>query len=445
MHARPALLLFTAALIAGGWIGHAAASSRGNSTADTRSNKRATSTPSPAHTRDRRPSDDSHPRSFEDLLALLLRESPGGPESAETLLAEALASWTPEQLHAALMGSLGDYQIVLENAAPRRLAKALLAAWMKKDAAGAITWFSGHPNKIQSSWLAETLVAGWPEGRREDAIRLMVEEPMVFEGKACAGLMDGLVEQAALLGPAEVDRLLGRFVETGLGEKWDRIYGSTRSAYLEPKNLRFPPDFDFTALSRMEGFNALRKQAFVNGITEAWARQDRDGLLDYAIGTADEMVLTSLFMAGLGHDVISRWYGERYGKMNSAGREWMRSLEWIWLGEGRTLPMLQGIGDPAIREEIAASAVVHLMKGDTATAFSFLETLPSPGRRLHVLETADPNAIGASYVEVASLATEGELRPMREKLAGWGATPARAEAIIQRYLAEVEKRKENAE
>ncbi len=235
--------LLTAALFAGGWAGWATAGGRApfstdpptslsNSTTRPRAEETTTSR---ALTRDLGPVG-----THADFLALALRQMDGGDETREAMLAKILADWSPEQLHAALMDSLKDPDCLLDKSPSREIARAILTAWLLRDADGAIAWFTAHENSRQREWLVVTLANHWPEGMEEQGVAILLANRGESGTRVAPGIVGKILGERARQGPASVEAFISLLRKDWPQKEWP--------GWLFSGDTEFPPGFDFQAL-----------------------------------------------------------------------------------------------------------------------------------------------------------------------------------------------------
>jgi len=430
-------LLFTAALLAGGWMGWATAGGRipeGNEPTDSHANpdrsSRGEKNEAVTATRIRQDGGrEVHP----DIIALTTRLAEGGEESAPAVLAKLLSDWTPGELHAALMDCLADPGSMPRRSPGRQIADAIFARWQEIDPHGAVSWFIAHPNNTQRGWLARRVGENWPPGHIEEGLQLLATEEEMFQGEGDPGwrLMRSLLKETVKQGNAPLMDFMERVRSANADHELPFRFFAT---YLE-----FPPGFDFRALLADPEVRKLWDRNQVGSILGGWLAADREEV--YRVlkeeGGAGRMHRLA-FDFTLPGEGIWPWLAGKYETMSPGDRVAFLTGEpdgAVYFDPGAysmrravfgydVSKLAAAIRDPVLREEVAALAAVMVGEGRPEPGWQLLETLPDPARRLFILETGGTTA-GLDDLE--------EIKLLRDKLLAWGATEARAEKILARF------------
>ena len=339
-----------------------------------------------------------------------------------------LATWSTDELRAALAQGITDPAVVRYGAASKSLA-ALMSEWTRRDPDAAWEWLQQLPSAVMRAKLGSSLANAWPADRAEEAFGFVAEHPDYFAydgGYGYAPIIHKAFESAAARGPAAVDQLMDLIRRNGM--------------QYPIEGLKFPAGFDFSAWARSPVTASFLSKADKHFFADAWMNQSPEEAFDGLIALNREKgsAITDGLFQGLRRfnekepEVMAeraRRIGARTGSLPPEEQSLiLQAAAKDLSGDPELLHAYTGaIPDAELRAEANRTAASLMVSKDIPEALTFLEAGSTAEARLDLLE----EYLLARPKDSFGWITGESEQQIRHTLARWNAEPARIDDLIK--------------
>lgn len=367
-------------------------------------------------TRETRP---ATPAREKDDLLNKARLADAREEKDASRISRQVADWTEEEIRSALDEAMLDPEMQLRH---RSIATDLMREFAKRNPEQAFEWATKQPVAIRGRFADLALTGLLPE-RLDEAIAIAKAHPGLFNGMVPNFIVTASLTAASTQGTAAFISRLQELRED------------------EPRNrpglpADIAPDFDFAAVLRSPDFEVLGLASMRKSMIRAWAEQDREAAFHWVLQQDGPGAIMNLrketWNAPHAQNVdMIRWM---VGKVETLPAEQQAEflkahLDHVSLDGTNATVWIESAKTPELQDAFRAAAVrgassgheISLERGLKAAA-----TLADPEARFVLLETLEP--VFPGYRPQPEPAAE---KLLRTKLAEWGATPSRVDAIVK--------------
>lgn len=350
------------------------------------------------------------------------REKISSSASGERPHADLVASWTTEEIHAALDESLTNKDFLLKSNGAHHLALTLLVEWLKRDCDAAVAWFVGIKSSAVKTDMIMQLSYYWPPEQAEKGVRFIIDHPELLNGSSGWSIISKAIIKQAENGPEAVIGVLRELREGKVGVDFDNT-------------IKFPESFDFATLMRSDEVRRIRDAGQGRALIRAWHAQDREAAFQWLLENEGGRALHVITSSPEGEVPGNlKWIGGKYSSLDATQRaEFRNGIEpgYVW-GSDRVLTLSASAGDASSADELRGVAAQFVYAGRMGDAIAILAEVPDATRRLEILENATPQGDLAKNHRRKEFTPEDEAR-LRKQLADWNAPDSRIETIISKF------------
>ncbi|MEK7951574.1 hypothetical protein [Luteolibacter soli] len=379
--------------------------------------------PSPAGTSAQKSARDAphQPWTKEDFLKSANKQASAALEGTTNPYREFLATWTTEEIRAALDTSLTQPDCVLPSGSSSALPGRILGEWLHRDLKSALAWFDALASTTAKQRLAPALCQQWPDDKTAEGLAFLQAHRDLYRAGTGLAFVEKSFDQAAATSPADVAQLL-------LLCHQEQLHGGRNVS------IEFPKRFDFTLLLATDEWQQLGDDPLANSVISAWQARDPDLAFDWMLGQHGAKSLVQLADNAIASGGDGpKWLAEKIEDLpDTDQRAFLDAARQDWIGTPSRLAALSlGLHDPLLLDEIASWAAQSMFR-DIEGALPVIEQIPGIERRIELLESAEPDEAAIRTPGLRSFDAYDEAL-LRKTLASWDVAEPHIEAIISRY------------